>query len=389
MRHVTFTPGNEVDLLLSGAQFYPALIEQFEQATSEIYFETYIFAEDDTGALIKAALIRAAKRGVRVRMITDWYGTGRRCINCLHDTVVGAGIEHRMFNPWFRRGVSRSHRKICVVDRRVAFVGGLNVNDDMRSDTRPDIPLPAPRWDVATRIRGPLVAVIHREAESQWARVGRLDLATRIEIFRDMFPRKAAPQAGPSGTLAGFVVRDNLRNRSTIQRAYLQAMGLARTSIVLANPYFAPGRKMRNALIKAARRGVSVTLLIGVGEFALQDAVAHSFYPRLLAAGIKLVEYRKSQLHGKVAVVDDEWATVGSSNCDGLSLFVNQEANIVVRDAQFARDLRLHIDAAIADGVVIRSEEYANIGWHRRLGFGFSYLVYKGLMRIFTIGKYS
>jgi cardiolipin synthase len=188
---------------------------------------------------------------------------------------------------------------------------------------------------------------------------------------------------------AGFVVRDNLRNRGTIQRAYLQAMGSARHSVVLANPYFAPGRKLRNALIQAARRGVQVTLLIGVGEFPLQDAVAHSFYPRLLAEGVRLVEYHKSQLHGKVAVVDDEWATVGSSNCDGLSLFVNQEANIVVRDGEFARQLRAQIDRAIADGRPVRAEDYASIGWHKRLGFGLSYLVYKGLMHIFTIGKYS
>ncbi|WP_236422640.1 phospholipase D-like domain-containing protein, partial [Escherichia coli] len=109
-------------------------------------------------------------------------------------------------------------------------------------------------------------------------------------------------------------------NRSTIQKAYLQALGRARHSVLLATPYFAPGRKFRKALAHAARRGVQVTLLIGVGEFKIQDAVAHSFYPKLLLDGVRVVEYRKTQLHAKVAVVDDDWATVGSSNCDGLSL---------------------------------------------------------------------
>jgi cardiolipin synthase A/B len=181
-------------------------------------------------------------------------------------------------------------------------------------------------------------------------------------------------------------VRDNLRNRRTIQRAYLQAIGQARKSVLLANPYFAPGRKFRDALAQAASRGVEVTLLIGVGEFRMQDAVARSFYPKLLAAGIQVVEYRKTQLHAKIAVVDDDWATVGSSNCDGLSLFLNQEANIVVRNASFAQAVRTHIRGGIADGVVVRPEEFEGMGWVRRASYELAYLLYKLTMRVFAIG---
>jgi cardiolipin synthase len=129
-----------------------------------------------------------------------------------------------------------------------------------------------------------------------------------------------------------------------------------------------------------------VTLLIGVGEFRMQDAVARSFYPKLLAAGIQVVEYRKTQLHAKIAVVDDDWATVGSSNCDGLSLFLNQEANIVVRNAAFARAVRSHIQGGIADGVVVRPEEFEGMGWARRASYELAYLLYKFTMRIFAIG---
>jgi len=143
---------------------------------------------------------------------------------------------------------------------------------------------------------------------------------------------------------------------------------------------------VRKALASAALRGVEVKLLIGVGEFYLQDAVAHSFYPRLLAAGVQVIEYHKTQLHAKVAVVDEEWATVGSSNFDALSLFVNQEANVVVKDAGFAASLRAHIERAMAEGEQIRREEFAHVGWVRRLGYRVAYTCYKLTARVFGFG---
>jgi cardiolipin synthase len=185
------------------------------------------------------------------------------------------------------------------------------------------------------------------------------------------------------------VVRDNLRNRRTIQRAYLQALGRARETAWLANPYFAPGRKMRDALCRAAERGVDVTLLLGVGQFRIQDAVARSYYPKLLKHGVRIFEYQKTQLHGKVAVVDDEWSTVGSSNYDGLSLFVNQEANIVVRDTGFARALRDHIRSGVKEAVSIHPEEFGSTPWYKRAWYGAAFLLYRGVMLLITMGKYT
>jgi cardiolipin synthase len=165
------------------------------------------------------------------------------------------------------------------------------------------------------------------------------------------------------------------------------AMGRARKSILIANPYFAPGHKFRKAMARAAARGVEVKLLIGVGEIWLQDMVARSFYPALLDAGVQIFEYRKTQLHAKVAVVDDDWATVGSSNCDGLSLFLNQEANVVVRDSSFAATMRDHIERGLADGTPIAPGEFQQVfGWTRRAGYGLAYLFYRVTMRIFAIG---
>lgn len=384
MRFVSFVDNNEVTLLESGTAFFPALVHALDAARFEVLFETYIFAEDDTGHAVRDALGRAAQRGVKVRVLVDWIGTEHRPSARLGEVFAATGVQYRVFNPWCKRGIARSHRKIVVIDREVAFVGGININDDWRCDHADKHLLPAPRWDFTVRVRGPLVTQIHDEAQGQWLRAGHLRLSQRIALFRDL--RRPPSTSCKYPARAAFVVRDNLRNRSTIQRAYLQALGRAKHSVLLATPYFAPGRKFRKALAHAARRGVQVTLLIGVGEFRIQDMVAHSFYPKLLADGIRVVEYRKTQLHAKVAVVDDDWATVGSSNCDGLSLFLNQEANVVVQDERFAASMRAHIERGIADGVPVRAEEFAHIGWFKRASYGAAYLMYKLVMRIFAIG---
>jgi cardiolipin synthase len=388
MRSVSYVANNDVTLLETGQQLFPAMIAAIDAARQDILFETYIFADDSVAQGIAQALMRAAGRGVKVRVLVDWFGTGERTCRRLGESFAAAGVQYRVFNRWFRRGIARTHRKITVVDRSLAFVGGININDDMLCDYDPERALPAPRWDFAVQVEGPLVEQIHFEAQAQWMRAGHLKLIHRMELFRAIRreTRRQPPAEGARPMRAAFVVRDNLRNRRTIQRAYLQAIGRARKSVLLANPYFAPGRKFRDALAQAAQRGVEVTLLIGVGEFRMQDAVARSFYPKLLAAGIQVVEYRKTQLHAKIAVVDDDWATVGSSNCDGLSLFLNQEANIVVRNASFAQAVRTHIRGGIADGVVVRPEEFEGMGWVRRASYELAYLLYKLTMRVFAIG---
>ncbi|NHZ83458.1 cardiolipin synthase ClsB [Massilia sp. CCM 8695] len=384
MRSVHYTAHNDIALLETGLAFFPALIAAIDGAQYDIYFETYIFADDATARSVADALCRAGQRGVKVRVVTDWWGTGRARSTALGIAFAAASVRFRAFNAWFKRGVARTHRKIVVVDRAVAFVGGINVNDDWYCDYDPGKRLPAPRWDFAVQVRGPLVAAIHHEMQTQWARVGHLGLMKRIGLFREM--RKDQSQQGDKPMQAAFVVRDSLRNRHTIQRAYLHAIGHAKKSVLLVNPYFAPGHKFRKALAIAAERGVEVKLLIGVGEIKLQDMVARSFYPKLLDSGVEVYEYRKTQLHAKVAVVDDDWSTVGSSNCDGLSLFLNQEANVVVKDHEFARTMREHIRRGIADGVMICREDFEHVGWVRRSGYEVAYFFYKMAMRIFAIG---
>lgn len=386
MHKVNYTAHNKLDLLECGQAFFPSAMNAIDAAHTEVRLETYIFSLDVAGAAFRDCLLRAAARGVKVYVVSDWLGSGGSVSTLLAREFAAGGVEFRSFNPWFRRGVARTHRKLCVVDRQVGFIGGINLNDDMVSDDYACTALPAPRWDFAVRVEGPLVAVMQHEVELQWERAGELKLKARWRRFKrartQVMPHSDAP------VVAGLVVRDNLRNRRTIQRAYLQALAGAQSSALLANPYFAPGRKLRDALARAAQRGVNVTLLIGVGQFRIQDAVAHSFYPKLLKAGVKIVEYRKTQLHAKVAVVDDDWATVGSSNYDGLSLFVNQEANIVVRDPCFSALLRGAIERGIADGVAVDPEAFLHIPWYQRRLYGAAYFLYQGLLRMITLGRY-
>lgn len=378
---------NHLTLLNSGKEFFPALIRQINQARQEIYLETYIFYPDETGRAVMRALQQAARRGVHVHVVTDWIGTGMRLCRFLKREFEKAGVHFKVFNPWFYRGIARQHRKICVIDHEHAFIGGINILDDLRYDySKKQRFLTFPRWDFAVLIEGPVLNLIQQEVEEFWIRIGHISLQGRFREYRISFKQRFAIA---KVALAGFVVRDNLRNRKTIQRAYLRAMGRARNEVVLATPYFSPGQKFRAALISAANRGVKVTLLIGFGEFWWQDAVAKFWFPKLLGSGIRLYEYRKTQLHGKVAVIDGFWATVGSSNCDGLSLFINHEANIIIEDATFAMNLREQIFAGVADAQEIHLEDFKKETWYKKIWYAIAHLIYRLIMRTITLGDYN
>lgn len=387
MSVTSYSRSNHLSLLHRGAEFFPALIHAIDTAQSEIYLETYIFSIDDTANQVRDSLIRSASRGVATHVLVDWLGTGRSTVAALRDEFEPSGVQFVAFNPWFQWGVARTHRKIVVIDQRLAFLGGLNINDDLISDDGSGTRLPAPRWDFAVSIIGPLVDDVHAEVFAQWERQSSQTLRRRLDNLRQWYASRVRLQWLVAE--AALVVRDNLRNRVAIERELLQALGRARHSAVLVTPYFAPGRKLRRAMLHAATRGVDITLLMGVGQFAMQDAVAQSFYPRFVRAGIRLVEYRATQLHAKAAVVDDVWATLGSSNFDGLSLFVNHEANVIVRDATFAMVLRDIIARGIAEGTVISAADVAKFSWMKRFGNRLAFLLYRAVLKVITAGRYT
>lgn len=387
MSKFRYIDGHQIQLLHCGGEYFSELIAAIDQAVSQVYLETYIFSSDRTAASVRDALLRAAARGLQVKVVIDWLGSGREQAGQLQQQFLAGGVDCRCFNPWFARGLARTHRKMAVCDQRIALIGGLNIIDDCISDDGSEHPLPFPRWDFAVRMSGPLVAQMQLELESQWLRSGHLAISSRLALLRHL--QQDARLGSRSRSRAALVVRDNFRNRSTIQKAYLHALGNARERAIIVTPYFAPGRKFRRALVSAANRGVHVTLLLGVGQFALQDAVTHSFYPKLLRHGIRIAEYRKTQLHAKVAVIDRDWATVGSSNVDGLSLFVNHEANVIIRDPVFSRKLALELERGLAEASPVSLADYVEIPWYRRAWYGTAYLVYRALMRVVTFGSYG
>lgn len=357
--------GNRIDLLCCGAEYFPALIAAIDAARHEVLLETYIFARDDTGAAVLAALRRAASRGVDVRLLVDGFGA-KGFVDEMFGSLEAEGIHLRVFRRELtkfslqRHRLRRMHRKLVAIDGRTAFVGGINIVDDV------DPRSPAPhRFDFAVRIQGPLVTRVHAAMTRLWRLVSWASFRAR----RPDFESGIVPARARAGALrATFLVRDNLRHRRDIESAYLDAIRKARAEIVIANAYFFPGGAFRHALMDAAKRGVKVTLLLqGRIEYWLLYHACRVLYPHLMASGVRIVEYRKSFLHAKVAVIDNAWATVGSSNIDPFSLLLAREANVVVFDEGFAVRLRARLDEAIDDGgAVLEPDHWVRLGWWQR-----------------------
>jgi cardiolipin synthase A/B len=262
----------------------------------------------------------------------------------------------------------------------VAFCGGINILDDFHDPNHGA--LPAPRFDFSVRVSGPLVDSVLDATATLWQRLQAVRslrqreigaavsswVSARAVLFgRGGVPAASAPAAlGDSLSRAALLLRDNVRNRKNIERAYLKAIGSARHEVIIANAYFLPGGKLRKAIIAAAQRGVKVKLLLqGKYEYFMQYHAARPVYSALLAAGVEIHEYSASFLHAKVAVIDADqpqaWATVGSSNLDPLSLLLAREANVMVQSAEFAQTLRAQLEHAMAhDGKQIDPQAYVN-----------------------------
>ena len=398
--------GHQITLLQGGRELFPAMLDAIDAARDEIRLETYIFSFDTSGQRMAQALARAAERGVKVFLMVDGVGTPVMPARWTR-RFDASGVSWHVFQPLGFWGAvvpsrwRRLHRKICVIDNALAFCGGINLMDDFHDPAAGE--LPAPRLDFAVRVTGPLVQDLQeasarfwwratvaqdlrdRELPAAWRELQqrvRRALTTRGQTDTepaDTPPSQTAAMAG-RGARAELVLRDNVRNRRRIERAYLRAIGTARQEIIIANAYFLPGVRLRKALILAARRGVRVRLLLqGRYEYFLQYHGSRPVYGALLAAGVEIHEYAPSFLHAKVAVVDTRWATVGSSNLDPLSLLLAREANIVVRDRAFALQLRQRLEQAITQGGrTVDAVEFGNRSWRSRVLEQLAY----GVMRL-------
>lgn len=393
---------HQVRLLQGGQALFDEMVGQIEHSVQEIRLETYIFAFDVAGRRVAQALTQAAQRGVQVYLVMDGVGTAALPPEWA-ERFDQAGVHWRIFRPLGYIGVlipsrwRRMHRKLCVVDGRTAFCGGINVLDDWNDPNHGR--LQAPRLDFAVQVSGPLVQSVHETMARFWWRleaaraVRQADLSVgwqdlQRSVAKDQAARTGAGETdsvwarsatGPRGARAALLLRDNLRNRNRIERAYRKAIAASQREIIIANAYFLPGRKLRRALILAARRGVRVRLLLqGRYEYFMQFHAVRMVYGELLVEGIEIYEYEPSFLHAKVAVIDERWATVGSSNLEPLSLLLAREANVVVIDSAFSKDLRGRLLRAISeDGRRIDPDAYAQRPRRQRMLDAIAY----GLMR--------
>lgn len=379
--------GHYVQLLQGGHEFFPALIRAIDHARSDVHLETYIFDFTGAGTEVAQALERAGRRGVAVRLVVDGVGTGP-LPPAWQQRFDTAGVQWSVYSPLGTLGLlipsrwRRLHRKLCVVDGHIAFCGGINILDDFHDPHHGT--LERPRLDFAVRASGTLVREVLETTTQLWWRLQAVRNVRQHNFPQAYSSFRAAglhlpwtdaqteAAAHVRVARAGLLLRDNVRHRTQIERAYLRAIATARQEVLIANAYFVPGRRLRKALILAARRGVRVCLLLqGRYEYFMQYHAARPVYGRLLAAGVEIHEYTDSFLHAKVAVIDAggerPWATVGSSNLDPLSLLLAREANVVVADSSFARVLRDRLLRAIDQGSHrVDPAAFANRPWTER-----------------------
>lgn len=423
-----------IDLLRGGDEFFPALIQSIEQAETEVLIETYIFEPDAVGNQVAHALMRAAQRGVRVCLTLDGFGSGKLPPD-FSKRLRDAGIELEFYRPvrWYHMLLlsnwRRLHRKLVVVDQRIAYCGGINIIDDYFDGHIGK--LERPRLDYAVRIEGSMAEIIYAQMLQRLIHdpaldppplvasapqvapvIAQLHQKIKQKLVRTLNPAPLPPdtlvpsadtgavhasvpgasqatQASPAAarnlheTQAILVLRDNLRHRRRIEEKYIQAIRNAKSEITIANAYFIPGYRMLKVLRQAAQRGVKVTLLLqGMYEHFFQHHTSRAIHSQLLRQGIHVSLYHASHLHGKVAVIDRHWATVGSSNLDPFSLLLAREANIIVEDARFARTLQSAIETAIAEGgQVLSTEHLQQRSWLQRFYDFFAY----GLMRLLVL----
>lgn len=356
--------GNKLTLLNDGPQTMKAMIAAIKTAKDHVNLETYIFGQDDMGDEFADLLIEKQREGVQVNVIYDSVGsigTHPEFFQRLRDAGV-AVLEFHPVNPLKRFGSgwrlnNRDHRKILVVDGKIAFTGGINITDDyssgslFRSGSKNRKHL---GWrDTHIQVEGPAVASF------QW-----LFLQTWVSQHKekdiDLAARKYFPPLKPAGDKIVRVIASEPGGDYETYKAYVLAMQQAKTSIHITNSYFVPDQQLIDALTDAAKRGVDVKVVFpAVSDASLVMHAGRSFYTELLEAGVRIFELQASVLHAKTAVIDGYWSTVGSTNLDMRSFLHNSEVNLIAIDQQFGTTMEAAFNEDLKNSVEITQEKWA------------------------------
>jgi cardiolipin synthase A/B len=322
--------GNQITAYVNGDQFFPAMLDAIRAARHTITFETFIYWEGEIGRAFADALVARARAGVRVHVLLDWLGT-RKINPTFVQSMQDAGVEVERYHPlrWYnlRRANNRTHRKLLIVDGRVGFTGGAGIADLWTGDAQdPD------HWrDSHFKMEGPVVAQCQAAFMDNW-----LKTRSRVLHAEGYFPK-----LNPEGECRAQVFMSSPAEGSESARLmYLLTMASASKNIRIANAYFVPDDLSVETLVDARERGVKVEIIVP-GEHIdtnVTRRAGRSRWGPLLEAGVEIYEYEPTMYHCKVMIVDDIWTSVGSTNFDNRSFRLNDEANLNVYDAGFARD---------------------------------------------------
>lgn len=351
---------NRVQLLKNSADYIAHLKKAIDASKKCVFLESYIFANDIAGQTIAESLANAAQRGVLVNVVLDGFGA-KGAEHDFADFFQKSGVHLVFFRPekslfaFKRQRLRRLHRKLATIDCQMAFVGGMNIDSD---------PPGTKRLDFTAQIEGEIVFDIVQQMVKQWQSLSR---AQKLKWnFSPLdFQAKNSIQSKESNAEVGFLIRDNLRHRHDILNSYLRAFASAKKEIIIANAYFLPGFLIANALFSAANRGVKIRIILqGCPHIPFLLSATRFLYKRLLCAGIEIYEYQPGLLHAKVAVIDERWITIGSSNMDPFSLLLNKEANILALSPILAKDLKKNLTLTVEKDCVYYSAQVP-----RRLSF--------------------
>lgn len=346
-RQASYLKYNEVNLIQGGRAYFELLEQMIDEATESIHLQTYIFDEDATGSAVAAALIRAAKRGVKVYMLVDGYGS-QQLSAAFIKRFTDAGIFFRRFQPMFKSRRfylgRRLHHKVVVVDSLRSLVGGLNISD--RYNDMPE----APAWlDWALYAEGEVAPALEDICKSRLRlRRNKVMILNKIaSVTRECF--------------VGVRVNDWLRRKRQIYKTYLRMFRDSSSSLIIMSAYFLPGRTFRKKIAEAAARGVKIkVVLTGDADVYLIKYAERYIYQWMFRNGIEVYEYQKSVLHGKIAVCDSRSMTVGSFNVNNLSAHASIELNLEVDDPAFALHVQQRLEHIIENDCIRITEENFN-----------------------------
>ncbi|MGJ9418791.1 cardiolipin synthase [Massilia sp. CMS3.1] len=355
--------GNNVQLLFDGPATMREMMGAVRGATTSINLETYIFDQDPIGLQFAELLIEKQREGVIVNVMYDSVGT-LGTPQAFFDRMRDAGINMVAFNPvnpakakgnWSIN--NRDHRKLMVVDGRVAFTGGINISSDyansslFRSRAKPGkVDKNKIGWrDTHVKIEGPAVTTLQWAFVNAWVRQEGGELAPR-----DYFPR-----LDPAGDKFVRVLATEPGSHSEIYKSLMVAINEAKKSVHITSAYFVPDQQIVDAMIAAAKRGVDVKLVLpGVSDHGLVMYAGQAFYEQLLAGGVKIFQLQVAILHAKTAVIDEAWSTIGSANIDRRSFIHNHELNVVIIDPAFGREMESAFNEDLRDSKQVTLEQW-------------------------------